>query len=119
MKTRSTILLAMLVLIACQETPEKESTTETSNELKIYDSHVHLMSPTLIDYWKTLGIEFSSPDAYYSNIDTILARNKVDLIDLIGIGYVYTNPDYYEGEDGYEKMQAENDYLLAFTNQTL
>lgn len=77
-----------------------------------YDSHVHLMSPQLISDWKELGIPFSKSESNYSNVDTLLANSTAHQIDLIGMGYVYGNPEYHQGEDGYERMMAENDYLL-------
>jgi predicted TIM-barrel fold metal-dependent hydrolase len=69
------------------------------------------MSPTLIDEWKKMGIPFSKPEYYYSNIDTIIKRNQTTNIDLIGMGYVYCNPEYYQGSDAYDKLKQENDYL--------
>ncbi len=83
------------------------------HEKKIpFDSHVHIMSPGLIQYWKNIGIPFSKSEAFYSNVDTILNFNQADKIILIGMGYVYGNPEYYEGDDGHQKLQSENDYLI-------
>ncbi len=70
------------------------------------------MSQTLVDFWKSIGIPFSRADDIYVNIDSILHYNKAQQIDLIGMGYVYTNPDYYQGTDAKEKLIAENDNLL-------
>jgi len=80
--------------------------------MTIYDHHVHLMSPDLIQDWKTMGIPFSKPDAHYANLDTILLRNEAEFINLIGMGYVYGNPEYYQGEDAHERLREENDFLL-------
>jgi len=75
-------------------------------------SHVHIMSPDLIAYWKDLGIPFSNAEDHYANIDTILQNNQAKYIALIGMGYVFANPEYYQGDDSKERLQAENDYLL-------
>lgn len=77
-----------------------------------YDSHVHIMSPDLISYWKDLGIPFTKSESRYSNVDSILYYNKAKHINLIGMGYVYGNPEYYEGDDSYLKLKSENNYLL-------
>ena len=104
------LLVTSLLLLGCAATPETPD--GTPSPALPYDSHVHLMSPALIDYWKGLGIPFSRPAAHYADIDTILANNAAQHIDLIGMGYVYENPDYYDGPDARERLRAENDYLL-------
>lgn len=86
--------------------------SEHEEAIHVYDTHVHLMSPYLVSYWKNIGIPFSKSEASYSTIDTILKNNGAQRIDLIGMGYVYGNPEYYQGEDAYEKLREENNYLL-------
>ena len=49
------------------------------------DGHVHILSPELIKIWKGLGIPFSRPDEYYSDIDVILRNTAVRRIDLISM----------------------------------
>lgn len=83
----------------------------------LYDSHVHIMSPKLIKDWKALGILFSKEDYYYSNIDSILKRNGTATIALIGMGYVYESPDFYEREDGFKELMRENDYLVEISKK--
>lgn len=103
-------VLALVCLSACGSDARLQK-DETLPEL-LYDSHVHIMSPQLISDWKELGIPFSKSEANYSNIDTLLANSTAHQIDLVGMSYVYGNPEYYQGEDGYKRMMAENDYLL-------
>ena len=111
-------LLLVLSLAGCTSgTTADRSTVAThvkrhTDHRVLYDSHVHLMSPYLIAYWKQLGIPFSRTDAHYADVDTILRANGAEKIDLIGMGYVYTNPEYYEGNDAQQRLQQENDYLL-------
>lgn len=105
------LLLSLISIIACNQ--PTETTTESSDtSYEIYDCHVHLMSPSMITYWKSLGIPFSKPEVYYSNVDSILARNKATRIDLIGMAYIYENEDFYQGDDRRKQVQKENDYLL-------
>ncbi len=76
-----------------------------------YDSHVHIMSPYLISRWKDAGIPFSRSEASYSNIDTILHKNGARFIDLIGMGYVFENREYYRAADAWARLKAENNWL--------
>jgi predicted TIM-barrel fold metal-dependent hydrolase len=102
-------LVFFVVAVACQQPAEK-----TEEPLpQIHDAHVHLMSPAMVEDWQAMGIPFSRSAANYTDLDTILANNGGATIDLIGMGYVYGNPDYYAGDDAYERLVAENDYLLA------
>lgn len=105
------IILIIFFLGACS--PLSREKDSGSAPPVWYDSHVHMMSPDLIADWKALGIPFSKPASYYSNIDTLLKRGQAENIDLIGMGYVYESPDFYQGEDRYERLKKENDYLLA------
>ena len=108
---RLIIISILTILFSCQSKKENKE-LHTPPSIVKYDSHVHLMSPELIKYWKELGIPFSKSESNYSDIDTILANNKATYINLIGMGYVYGNPEYYEGDDAYQQMMNENNYLL-------
>lgn len=109
----SIIVLSLSIFLGCNS----PKNVDESQPIIKYDSHVHLMSPKLIKYWKELGIPFSKSESNYSNIDTILHNNKAEYIDLIGMAYVYGNPEYYSGNDEYEKMMSENNYLFETANQ--
>lgn len=110
-KLAEAILIIIFLFNSCA--PLAEEKASYSPFAVVHDSHVHLMSPGLIADWKALGIPFSKPENFYSDIDTILKHNQAESIDLIGMGYVYENPDFYQGEDRYERLKKENDYLLA------
>ena len=57
------------------------------------DGHVHILSPELIKVWKGMGIPFSRPDEYYSDIETIL-RNMGERIDLVSMAHVYSSEEF-------------------------
>lgn len=76
-----------------------------------HDAHVHIMSPEMVEDWKALGIPFSKSESDYFDIDTILANVGAESIDLIGMGYIYSNPDFYQGNDQHARLRKENDYL--------
>lgn len=100
--------------LGCQQFNDdgNDSAGATLTHPATYDHHVHILSPALIDYWKSLGIPFSKPDAAYADIDTILRRNGADTVDLISMAYVWRNEDYYPKPDGADRMRAENDFVL-------
>jgi predicted TIM-barrel fold metal-dependent hydrolase len=110
-KLKACIILLLIAIVACGQ--QKDSDSGPSLEKTIYDDHVHIMSTTLISEWKKIGINFSKSDAYYADVDTILALDKANKVNLIGMGYVFLNRDYYQGDDGYEMMKQENDYILS------
>jgi len=111
-KRRSYIsILGILFFFSCNPSNEKKNLGENDG-LILSDNHVHIMSPDLISDWKDLGIPFSKPDNKYSDIDTILNTNRADNIKLIGMGYVYGNSEFYQGNDEYLKVKKENDYLF-------
>lgn len=104
-------ILGILFFFTCKPNDKKKNLEENEG-LILNDSHVHIMSPDLISDWKGLGLPFSKPDYNYSDIDTILNRNGAYDIKLIGMSYVYGNPEFYQGHNEYLKVKKENDYLF-------
>ena len=101
----------LLCLFSCKQTSDKKNVQENS-EVILNDGHVHIMSPDLIKDWKALGIPFSKSEAKYADLDTILKTNHAEHINLIGMGYVYGNSEFYQGDDEYEKVKQENNFLF-------
>ncbi|MET2984423.1 amidohydrolase family protein [Aureibaculum conchae] len=110
------LLVVPLVFISCKE-KSKQVSAEQEGNYSVYDGHVHIMSHELIKDWKNLGIPFSKPERFYSDIDTILKINQADNINLIGMGYVYGSPEFYQGENEYQKLKYENDYLFEVSKK--
>ncbi len=79
---------------------------------RIYDHHVHLMSPRLIKYFKDVGIPFSKPDADYSELDAVIRRLGTDRLTLVSMAYLYGHPEFGKVENEYETVRAENDYVF-------
>ncbi len=104
------LLLFALLFFSCQSQQKKHENEQA--QTITYDSHVHIMSPQLIQYWKSLGIPFSKSEVNYSNIDTILKNCGAEYINLIGMAYVYGNPEYYQSDEVQDKMMRENDHVL-------
>ena len=104
-----------LLLVCCS--PKLTTSHSINSETQLFDCHVHLMSPDLIADWKAMGIPFGRTEANYSDIDTIISNVGAAKIDLIGMGYVYENPEYFQGENPKERLQQENNYLLETANK--
>ncbi len=110
------LTLVLLLFYSCNE-KAGQNRFEPSDDLILNDCHVHIMSPTLIEDWKDLGIPFSRPDYTYWDIDTILKKNGAEKINLIGMAYVYGNPDFYQGNEEYSRVMQENDFLFESANK--
>lgn len=111
MKKQLFYSIILLCLFSCKQTSKKKTVQENTDVI-LNDNHVHIMSRDLIKDWKALGIPFSKSDDQYADIDTILKTNQAKHINLIGMGYVYGNPEFYQGDDEYEKVKQENDFLF-------
>ena len=105
-----TLPVILLFFFSCTTPPQPKESTPT--KIIINDTHAHIMSPALIAHWKNMGIPFSKSEALYSDLDTILNNNPADHVDLIGMGYVYGSEEYYQEDDRYERMKADNDQLF-------
>ncbi len=77
------------------------------------DGHVHILSPELIKIWKGLGIPFSRPDEYYSDIDVILRNTGTKRIDLISMAHVFSSSEFGKFENERELVEGENSYVAA------
>lgn len=84
---------------------------------KYVDAHVHILSPSLIKIWKGLGIPFSRPDEYYSDIHVILKNTGTKRIDLISMAHVFSSSEFGRFENERELVEAENSYVAAARNK--
>lgn len=106
------VFFTVSLVLGCQEPGPKAPSISLLPTVP-FDSHVHLMSPALIKDWEELGIPFAKSREHYSNLDTILHYNQAQNLNLVGMGYLYGNPEYYQGGEAKQRMKAENNYLLA------
>ena len=79
---------------------------------KVFDHHVHLMSPRMIKLFKDVGIPFSKPDADYSEWNAIVKRLGTNRLKLVSMAYLYGHPEFGKVENEYELVKAENDFLI-------
>jgi predicted TIM-barrel fold metal-dependent hydrolase len=75
------------------------------------DAHVHILSPELIKIWKGIGIPFTRPDAYYSDINVILKNAGTGRIDLISMAHVFSSEEFGGFKNERELVEKENDYV--------
>ncbi|HRR07753.1 MAG TPA: amidohydrolase family protein [Rhodothermales bacterium] len=109
-------LFSLFLLFSC--TPLKEPQIVPVNKQLIPDGHVHLMSPQLISLWKNMGIPFSKEEAYYSDIDTIIAVSGAEKINLISMAYVYSSQEFGGGTQNIaQKYREENNFLAYSKNK--
>ena len=106
----SVSLFVLFAIIAFGQSVEKRIEDAT-------DAHVHILSPELIKIWKGLGIPFSRPDEYYSDIDVILKNTGTKRIDLISMAHVFSSSEFGKFENERELVEAENSYVAAARNK--
>lgn len=115
MKNLLVIFTSLLLVTACANKQGEKLgfDQETKDSISVVDDyHVHIMSPKLIEMWKSMGIPFSRQDHYYSNIDTIISTSGANHISLISMAYVYASSEFGGSTDSItEKIRLENDYL--------
>ncbi len=84
--------------------------------IHVFDHHVHLLSPRLVEKWKALGVPFSKPDYAYSDIDSIMKFNRADGMFLVSMAYLYATPDFTDSLE-LRNVREENDYVIGLAER--
>ena len=79
--------------------------------VRIFDHHVHVLSPRLVQKWKSLGVPFSKPDYAYSDIDSIMKFNPADGMFLVSMAYLYATDGFTDSAE-LRNVREENDYVI-------
>ena len=104
-------MIVCIFLTSCANRGSNSTTKQESN-IVLHDKHVHIMSPQLISLWKSMGIQFSKAEYYYSDIDTIFNATKAQSVSLISMAYVYSSEEFGGNSENIEEMvRNENNYL--------
>jgi len=121
-RTSPAILLLIALSLSCglsacdsaRHTPVRDglSGLAADTSLRIFDHHVHILSPRLVQKWKALGVPFSKPDYAYSEIDSILVFNRAYHMDLLSMAYLYATDDFSDSTES-RNVRDENDFVLA------
>jgi len=87
---------------------------------RVTDHHVHILSPTLVAEWKSLGVPFSKPDAAYVSAAALLGGDDAPLAaaQLVPMAHLYA-ADWFQrrlnlsDDEVYARVRAENDWVAA------
>lgn len=86
-----------------------------AEENGIYDHHVHLLSPALIQDWKSIGMEFGRPDEAYSDPTRLIENEHLVGAFLVSMAHLYATEDFRailkEPNDEWRRVAAENDFI--------
>ncbi|MEZ6095928.1 MAG: amidohydrolase family protein [Pirellulaceae bacterium] len=105
----ATVVPIFLSLQICVGQGERKS-----ENLEIFDHHVHVLSPQLIRDWKAIGMQFGREDDAYSNPENILSQNGLAHAFLISMAHLYTTEGLsVDGDRDAEqkRVASENDFV--------
>ncbi len=89
------------------------------------DHHVHVLSPTLVRDWKSLGVPFSRPDDAYTSVAGLLEPvagrgddSPLRQALLVPMAHFYGNQEFRGGlglslEQEHARVRGENDHVAA------
>jgi len=83
----------------------------------LVDHHVHLLSPALVEDWRSLGASFSRPDEAYGAAAELLGPDgPVDGVVLVPMAHLYGNAELRAGvalepADEAARVRAENEHV--------
>lgn len=123
------VLIGMIFAIVAPPAPRDVAPVRSSLPPRV-DHHVHVLSPTLIADWKTVGAQFSRPDAFYTSADAVMRADEDDAANeasdaavldravLVPMSHLYGMEAFREALELDEAAEAaqvrrENDYVIA------
>ncbi len=114
MNIPAALLTVATLLAGCQggQSPRTISSLAGNDSVAIFDHHVHVMSPTLVERWKSIAVPFSKPDYAYSDIDSILKFNPADRMFLISMAYIYASPEFSDSAER-SNVARENEFVAG------
>lgn len=115
-------LLVLALFLGCRAPAPGPAPTPRGPGL--FDHHVHLLSPTLVRDWKSLGVPFSRPDEVYLTADGLFAARDEDPSErlegalLVPMAHFYGNAEFREAlgidlDAEHARVRAENDHVAA------
>lgn len=109
---------AFLLLASCSgpKAPPAVSSIAADDSATVFDHHVHVLSPALVEKWKSIGVPFSKPDYAYSDIDSILKFNPADGMFLVSMAYLWSTPAF-SGDPARAKVARENDFVASLARK--
>jgi len=103
--------LGMLLAGACAEQRDPVVVPQA-------DHHVHLLSPSLIADWKSMGVPFARPDSAYTGVPHLFRDSGLTQVAVASMAYLYGNAEFRDGlglsvEAEEQRARAENDHLAG------
>jgi predicted TIM-barrel fold metal-dependent hydrolase len=103
--------------VACAQETELAPRPAGQAEHPRYDHHVHLLSPTLIADWKSLGMPFSRADEEYSDAQRVLQNVRAERAIAVSMAHLYSSDGFAELEkvqtSEAECVASENDFIAG------
>jgi predicted TIM-barrel fold metal-dependent hydrolase len=115
---RTGVLAAACLLAGCNvPRPHGPVSTLSGNDsVRVFDHHVHVLSPALVERWKILGVPFSKPDYAYSDIDSILKFDPADGMFLVSMAYLFASPEFSDSLER-QNVARENDFVAGLARK--
>ena len=122
-KTTVAILLGFTLLLpGCTGAGGGGGTEGSGNEdpravfAALFDHHVHILDPGLVDDWKSLGVPFSRPDSAYTSVTAALREGEATHAFLISMAHIYGSGEFREAlgltvEEEEERVSRANDHV--------
>ncbi|MGE3180847.1 MAG: amidohydrolase family protein [Phycisphaerae bacterium] len=87
-----------------------------------FDHHVHVLSPTLVNHWRSAGMTFSRENRQYTDPLTFTAEQGIERAFLISMAHVYATDEFgitaETVPDKWAALQQENDYVATCVAQS-
>lgn len=115
------LIFLLIGLFVIQPTCSQSQTQEAASskrEVQVrFDHHVHLLSPQLVQHWKSLGVPFSRPDSFYSSATPVLEQSKVEKAFIVSMAHLYGSSRWNRLESYAEKehewVRHENNFIAS------
>lgn len=113
-----TAILLVAVLAACSGRTARRAEPPAGPAGPVVDHHVHLLSPQLVEDWKSLRVPFSRPDSVYTSLAGLLSDPALEGAMVASMGYLYGSASFRQqlalgpGEE-LAGVRREHDHLAS------
>ncbi len=113
-----TAILLVAALAACSDRTARRAEPPAGPAGPVVDHHVHLLSPRLVEDWKSLGVPFSHPDSVYTSLAGLLSDPALEGAMVASMGYLYGSASFRQQlalgpEEELAGVRREHDHLAS------